>query len=454
MVMIFITNWLQNFKGSDFKNNIMVKNNSHEKDIETRKVGISLRDLYTVISYVPKIVGKAYITHLMSSGMTKAEALNLDVDSLVKACDHAFFDNEERTIEHLLNKNPDNIVPMWVIKTNHGKKITFSSSESLFYLFLHLKERYIENGLIKGDEKLFVTGNSVLSDKELADIFKHSDKRHITKYGFTSDAENIKNKSALNECNVVKTDKSNVYRLDFHFSSKELRNFFKTNCKLYLPNFEDDKKRKQLYNLFVDGISTTDDYYNELSNTMQLQKYYEYIHGNVTAKNYNLLTGLLSSNKFAKIFNNISSEPHNKKYDEDEIMQILYHYISYTNFDKNIDELVELAISENNSYYFSESKQYLDFLVECLDIKEIMSNYDFDSVYLRDALNRSLIEKIVDDLENDDIFDKLDISKDIFKANFIDYYKFKVKQFNNKTITKGEIVDLLIETIRSQCVEF
>lgn len=450
MVMIFITNWLQNFKGNGFKNNIMVKNNSQENDIETRKVGISLRDLYTVISYVPKIVGKAYITHLMSSGMTKAEALNLDVDSLVKACDHAFFDNEERSIEHLLNKNPDNIVPMWVIKTNHGKKITFSSSESLFYLFLHLKERYIENGLIKGDEKLFVTGNSVLSDKELADIFKHSDKRHITKYGFTSDAENIKNKSALNECNVVKTDKSNGYRLDFHFSSKELRNFFKSCCNLYLPIFEDDKKRKQLYNLFVDGISTTDEYYNELTNTMQLQKYYEYIHGNVTAKNYNLVTGVPSSNpKINNVLGNISSESLiDKKYDEDEIMKILYHYISYTNFDKNIDELVELAIGENNSYNFSESKQYLDFLVECLDIKEIMSNYDFDSVYLRDALNRSLIEKIVDDLENDDIFDKLDISKDIFKANLFDYYKFKVKQFNNKTITKEEIVDLLIETKR------
>ena len=75
-----------------------------------------------------------------------------------------------------------------------------------------------------------------------------------------------------------------------------------------------------------------------------------------------------------------------------------------------------------------------------------MSNYDFEPVYLRDALNRSLIEKIIDDMENEEIFDKLNISKDIFKANLFDYYKFNVKHFNNKTITKQEIVYLLIET--------
>lgn len=89
----------------------MVKNNSQENDIEIIKPGITLRDLYTVISYVPNIVGKAYITHLMSSGMTKSQALNLDADSLVKACDHAFFDNEVKSIENLLSKRPDKVVP-------------------------------------------------------------------------------------------------------------------------------------------------------------------------------------------------------------------------------------------------------------------------------------------------------------------------------------------------------
>ena len=433
----------------------MVKKNSQENDIEIIKPGITLRDLYTVISYVPNIVGKAYITHLMSSGMTKSQALNLDADSLVKACDHAFFDNEVKSIENLLSKRPDKIVPMWVIKTNHGKKITFSSSESLFYLFMHLKERYIENGFIKGDEKLFVTGNSVLSDKELADIFKHSDKREINRYVFHSDDDNSKYKSLSNEFKEIKNDNSKKYRLDFHFSSKELRVFFKECCKLYLPFFEDDKKRKQLYNLFVDGISTNNDYYKELTNPMQLQEYYEYIHGNLTAKNYDHVPWLPSNHRFYHLFGNISSESHYKKYDEDEIIKILKYYIIFTNFDKKkSDELLELAISDNNSYCFSESKEYFDFLVECLDIKKIMSNYDFEPVYLRDALNISLIEEIIDDLENEDIFDKLDISKDMFKANLFDFYKFNVKNFDNKTITKEEIVNLLIEVKRYQCDAF
>ena len=223
-----------------------------------------------------------------------------------------------------------------------------------------------------------------------------------------------------------------------------------------MPFFEDDKKRKQLYNLFVDGISTNNDYYKELTNSMQLQEYYEYIHGNLTAKNYDHVPWLPSYNhRFYNLFGNISSESHYKKYDEDEIIKILKYYISFTNFDKKkSDKLVELAISDNNSYCFSESKQYLDFLVECLDIKKIMSNYDFEPVYLRDALNISLIEEIIDDLENEDIFDKLDISKDMFKANLFDFYKFNVKNFDNKKISKNDILGLLIDTKRYQCDAF
>ena len=38
-------------------------------------------------------------------------------------------------------------------------------------------------------------------------------------------------------------------------------------------------------------------------------------------------------------------------------------------------------------------------------------------------------------MENEEIFDKLNISKDIFKANLFDYYKFNVNRFSVLLLT-------------------
>ena len=189
---------------------------------------ITNRDVNNLLSFIPNVIGKAYVTHIFSSGMKKDQALSITISDLIEACDSAFGFTEKRTLENLLVKNPENIVPMWKIKKKNKVKITFSSSESLFYIFIYLTERLVKNKSISLDEKLFVTGKKVLSSKELNDIFKYSEKRYMNYIGFSLKYHNL--------------DTFDYHQ--YHYSSTGLLNNFKYVSEKVLSNSIDDKKER------------------------------------------------------------------------------------------------------------------------------------------------------------------------------------------------------------------
>ena len=70
----------------------------------------------------------------------------LTIGDLVKACDIYFEDDEEKTINNLLAKNPEEIYPCWEImplKTSKKSQlcVTFNTPEASTYIWQYLNNR-------------------------------------------------------------------------------------------------------------------------------------------------------------------------------------------------------------------------------------------------------------------------------------------------------------------------
>ena len=121
-----------------------------------KKTILELREIYTCLTLSKNIAAKPTITFILSSGMNRNEALALTIGDLLSAC-------HEDIIDSLLKRNPNNIIPIWIHETEKTFKLNFSSPESLFYIFLHLKERLSKGNLVESD-KLFDIPQSTLDD--------------------------------------------------------------------------------------------------------------------------------------------------------------------------------------------------------------------------------------------------------------------------------------------------
>ena len=114
---------------------------------------------YSFIILTNSIVNKAIVSLMYSSSLSANTIRNLKVKDLINACSKYFYFYEDKNIENLLKKNPADIIPVWCEKSPNKLKITFSSPESLFYIFLHLKYR-MNHGTIDENDYLFVNSNN------------------------------------------------------------------------------------------------------------------------------------------------------------------------------------------------------------------------------------------------------------------------------------------------------
>ena len=180
---------------------------------EVRTV-VELREIFSCLELIPNIGVKALMTFILSSGMDRDFALTLTIKNLVNACRHELqLTSEDEvnqdSLDKLLEMNPNRIVARWVNETDDKLRINFSSPESLFYIFLYLKNRMLEGNLDLND-KLFDIPESTIDD-------------------------NLRVSEKLTTMGSFAPSPKDGETISHKFTLKDLQEFFETQCLNHLP---------------------------------------------------------------------------------------------------------------------------------------------------------------------------------------------------------------------------
>ncbi len=177
---------------------------------------VSWREVESALSFCKGIRDKAIISFFATTGLRSSDVRALKLSDWIKACDIYFDNGEEKTIENLLAKNPEEIMPCWEIMPSKTIKnsqlcVTFNTPEASTYLWQYLNER-VEYNVRKGRKKLepkdplFATStNNPLKSTAIEQLFQRINKQ-------------------LGD----KMDKNGKYR---RFRSHSLRKLFTTTCR-------------------------------------------------------------------------------------------------------------------------------------------------------------------------------------------------------------------------------
>lgn len=177
---------------------------------------VSWREVESALSFCKGIRDKAIISFFATTGLRSSDVRRLTICDLIKACDIYFEDGEEKTINNLLTKNPEDIMPCWEIMPKKTEKnsqlcVTFNTTEASTYLWQYLHKR-VEYNIKKGrmdlepKDPLFATStNKELKSTAIEQMFQ----RVNTQLG-------------------GKMDKNGKYR---RFRSHSLRKLFSTTCR-------------------------------------------------------------------------------------------------------------------------------------------------------------------------------------------------------------------------------
>lgn len=233
----------------------------------------SWEDVELAISYCKSPRDQAIVGFAAVTGLRVGDILGLKIKDLIDACEIYFEDGEERTLENLLNKNPDNIVPCWELNPSKTSRfnnlaITFNTPEVTNYIFRYLNWR------INLDKKK--GGNGVIPTNEA--LFRRQ--RNDDGEGHLSVVTVSQHFADINVKLGGEKDKNGVYG---KFIIKNLRTLFKSTCKHNLQ-FIEVNQMKDLYLDVVDLFmghsdkSSTEYAYDTLpedSHDSYLRKVYE-----------------------------------------------------------------------------------------------------------------------------------------------------------------------------------
>ena len=175
------------------------------------------REVEKALSFCKSIRDKAIVSFFATTGLRSSDVRSLTIGDLVEACGIYFENGEEKTIENLLSKNPEEIYPCWdIIPKKTSKKsqlcVTFNTPETSTYIWQYLNNR-IQYNIRKGrneklehDYPLFATStNKELKSTAIEQLFQR-----------------------LNKQLGDKMDKNGKYR---RFRSHSLRKLFSTTCR-------------------------------------------------------------------------------------------------------------------------------------------------------------------------------------------------------------------------------
>lgn len=190
---------------------IIPKDRIRDEDI------VSWREVENALSFCKSIRDKAIVSFFATTGLRSSDVRSLTIGDLVDACGIYFENGEEKTIENLLSKNPEEIYPCWdIIPKKTSKKsqlcVTFNTPETSTYIWQYLNNR-IEYNIRKGrneklehDYPIFATSTyKELKSTTIEQLFQR-----------------------LNKQLGDKMDKNGKYR---RFRSHSLRKLFSTTCR-------------------------------------------------------------------------------------------------------------------------------------------------------------------------------------------------------------------------------
>lgn len=431
------------------------------------------KDLFTFISAIPNMRGKAYVTFVLSSGMKQGEVLNLTIGDLINACEDVFGPDEDKTLERLLAKDSNKIVPMWHIKKTNLKKITFSSTESMHYLFIYLRERK-SNHPLSLDDPLFDFGNKKNVSEQMNLIFKNF---KIVEYNYEKPKRIIKSQPILEaesdgffiedffHFNIVE-ETEEVNFDDISISSETLREHFKNICNLFLPSFVEKKKKlreyamkgthnikhRKLCELFVDGLKEDERYFKYFtSDKNQLKEYYLGIQKYLTTNEFDAIESVY--------FKNIEEREYGSSFLEkippNELDKYIDEYFTrlnfYSAFDKETaDEIINIfkfnIHRDNEHNLLKNSEIYFNWVLDDAMLEyEIKSDSYFENISIPRKFVSAYVNQIIEYMDDKKLFNSYGVDKDKFEDYFINHVQNLIGNDKSTKISKRIIMELLLK---------
>ena len=394
---------------------------------------VELREIYSCLALSKNIGAKAFISFILSSGMNRNIAMSLTIENLLDSC-------HKDSLNALLKCNPNNIIPEWVFETEETFKLNFSSPESLFYIFLHLKERLSENNL-KTMDKLFDIASSTLDDN-----FRLSEK--LTKMGSYYPPAN------------------DGVMVSHKFTAKTLQEFFINQYLNYAPNHENGKHLKYRHKsysqykvktikLFTTGLSKDDSFYkNFLNNHTRLRIDYQKVLPYITVKNYDIISPSWQIKVEDELEELIKSRNNSEKksYTYVEVTEIVNDYIKHTFKDKHLDDdyleqIFKFAHSDNKIGYFEDSKLYFGNLMLKPLLKDDIESIISEPIEIPILTQTEMISDLVLLFDENNLFDEYRINKDIFSFNIQDAIDFYGDDGKQRFITADYLLEVCFFTM-------
>ena len=431
------------------------------------------KDLFTFISSIPNMKGKAYVTFVLSSGMKQGEVLNLTIRDLVNACEYVFLNDEDKTLDILLTKNPNEIVPIWRIEKKNKKKVTFTSSESMYYLFNYLRERRLTNSLTL-DDYLFDFGKKNNVSEQMSLIFKNF--RNVQfNYENPISIKKIKHLYDGGNDGFFREEFSPIYVIeeiedvDFNevsISSETLREHFKKVCDLFLPSFVENKKdlrkyslkkthyikHRKLCELFTDGLNEDEKYYKDFTSDLdQLKEYYLGIEKYLTTKEFDAIESVFLKSIEEREYSSSNLD----KVPSKELDKYIDNYFTrlkiYSSLDKETaDEIIKIfkfnIHRDNKHNQLINTESYFNMVLDDAMLEyEIKSDPYFDNFYISKKFIHSDVTKIVNYMDKKRLFNSYSVDKDLFKDLLITYVQKQVENDKSTRLSKRIILALSLE---------
>lgn len=189
----------------------IITNRTRDKDIPTWK------DVKRATELAKSPRDRAVILFCATTGLRVSDIVKLKISDLIEACDIYYEEGESKTLENLLSKDVDNLVPCWELnplKTERHSNLTltYNTPETTALIFDYLKYRMElnkkkgKNGDIGLDEPLFMSQRG----------------------GCLNELSLEKQFAIINEKMGGEKDKNGIFG---KFRLQNLRKLFKTTCR-------------------------------------------------------------------------------------------------------------------------------------------------------------------------------------------------------------------------------
>lgn len=369
---------------------------------------LTLKEIYTAISDTDSIKFGArnagIILFMLSSNLDQEFMAKLTINNLISACSDYL---EDTNLDSLLTLDPWGIAPCW--KGIQGNtRMVFSSPESTFYIFLHIKQRLKDKGIDPKEPLFMGEKNEGLKPNTIRDV--------IT---------------------AVSNDS-----FSFSFTPSSLKQTYLNVCERY---FSDNN----LLELFTTEINEDNPYYSQSSD--EIRPYYQNLIPLLTSRLFDASIendGIDEDNveKIIKDYYKKFYETHKDKYGEFEFYKILFFAkreakVAFENgtFSDDITYLNNLFQQCQIYYLFIDSKYYQLRNDESFNYIPSINLRDFD-----DCLNK--IIEIFDELKILDVFKP---SRETLRKELIYYATHNNTNFY--PIKYQELYDILINVLIPMC---